>query len=62
MSGFVVRIAEVGDADVIAHVHIASRQETYRGLMSDSVLALYLWNGETGSGNMPSKVRPIFII
>lgn len=38
MSGFVVRIAEVGDADAIAHVHIASRQETYRGLMLDSVL------------------------
>ena len=38
MSRFVVRPAEVRDAGGIAHVHVTSWLETYRGLMPDSVL------------------------
>jgi len=34
----VIRPAEVQDADGIAHVHVTAWQETYRGLMPDSVL------------------------
>ncbi|MBI4759921.1 MAG: GNAT family N-acetyltransferase [Chloroflexota bacterium] len=38
MSGFTLRRAEVKDASRIAHVHVRAWQETYRGLMPDSVL------------------------
>lgn len=39
MSGFILRRAEMKDASGIAHVHVRAWQETYRGLMPDSVLA-----------------------
>ncbi len=37
MSGFFIRTAEVKDAAGIAHVHVISWQETYRGLVPDGV-------------------------
>jgi ribosomal protein S18 acetylase RimI-like enzyme len=38
MSIAIIRSAELNDAEGIAYVHVTARQETYRGLMPDSVL------------------------
>lgn len=38
MSGFVLRPAEAQDAEGIAHVHVLSWQETYRGMVPDDFL------------------------
>ena len=38
MSGSIIRPAEMNDSEGIAYVHVTAWQETYRGLMPDSVL------------------------